>query len=216
MHRLKPLPTYLEDRYRGWKDTSFQKKKTLLETLANEGQKPKAMVISCSDSRVQMTDIFQFEEGEVFVHRNVASLVPPCDVATKFHGTPAAVEYGVTALGVEHLIVMGHSQCGGAKGCLDMCKGNAPALEDPGSFVGQWVSLLKPKFGRVADIEDEAEQVRLMERLAVEMSIENLFTYPFIAERHAAGTLSLHGLWFDIGSGTLEAYSPENGKFLAV
>ena len=174
------------------------------------------MVISCCDSRVHVTQIFGAEQGEFFIHRNIANLVPPYEPDGDHHGTSAAVEYAVTVLNVTHLIVMGHSECGGVKGCLDMCKGHAPELEEKTSFVGRWMDILKPKYAMVADIADEAAQVRELERLAVQTSIENLFTFPFVEERFENGKLSLHGLWLDIGAGKLEFYQPATGDFQPV
>ena len=216
MHRLKPLPAYLQQRYQGWRATTYAENHTWYERLAAEGQRPRAMVISCCDSRVNVTSIFGADQGEFFIHRNIANLVPPYAPDGDYHGTSAAVEYAVTVLNVAHLIVMGHSQCGGVKGCLDMCKGNAPELEKPDSFVGRWMDILRPKFDQVAGIEDEGEQVRNLERLAIQTSIENLFTFPFIQERHEADSLSLHGLWLDIGAGKLEAYVPSTSDFRPV
>ena len=216
MHRLKPLPSYLLQRYHGWKATTYAENHAWYERLATEGQRPRAMVISCCDSRVHVTSIFGADQGEFFIHRNIANLVPPYEPDGDHHGTSAAVEYAVTVLQVAHLIVLGHSQCGGVRGCLDMCKGNAPDLEKPDSFVGRWMDILKPKYEQVADLKSEDEQALQLERLAVQTSIENLFTFPFIAERHEQGKLSLHGLWLDIGAGRLEAYSPEISDFQAV
>ena len=174
MHRTKPLPGFLQKRYHGWKATVYQENQTWYERLATEGQRPRAMVISCCDSRVHVTSIFGADQGEFFIHRNIANLVPPYKPDGDLHGTSAAVEYAVTVLNVAHLIVLGHSQCGGVQGCLDMCKGNAPDLEKKDSFVGRWMDLLTPKYELVADIEDEAEQALQLERLAVQTSIENL------------------------------------------
>jgi len=213
MHRLKPLPSYLLQRYHGWRATTYEENHAWYERLASEGQRPRAMVISCCDSRVHVTSIFGADQGEFFIHRNIANLVPPYEPDGDHHGTSAAVEYAVTVLNVAHLIVMGHSQCGGVQGCLDMCKGNAPELDKPESFVGRWMDILRPKYDQVADIQNEAEQVRALERLAVQTSVENLFTFPFITERFEAGKLSLHGLWLDIGAGRLEAYQPAIGEF---
>ncbi len=216
MHRTKPLPAYLKTRYQGWKATTHAENSAWYARLANEGQRPRAMVIACCDSRVNVTSVFGGDQGEFFLHRNIANLVPPYTPEGAYHGTSAAIEYAVTVLNVAHLIVLGHSHCGGVKGCLDMCKGLAPDLEKPDSFVGRWMDILRPKYEMVEDLEDEAEQVLRMERLAVQTSIENLFTFPFIKERHAAGTLALHGLWLELGSGTLEAYDPSAETFLPV
>ena len=174
------------------------------------------MAIACCDSRVNVTSLFEADHGEFFIHRNIANLVPPFAPGSDPHGTTAAVEYAVNVLQVAHLIVMGHTQCGGVKGCLEMCKGNAPELEKEDSFVGRWMEILKPKYPDVADISDEFEQERQFEKLAVQTSIENLFSYPFVKARHSEGSLSLHGLLVDIRTGDLEAYMPETGDFQPV
>lgn len=216
MHRLKPLPGFLQQRYLGWKATTYAENAAWYQRLADEGQRPRAMIISCCDSRVNVTSIFGADQGEFFVHRNIANLVPPYEPSGDYHGTSAAVEYAVTVLKVSHLVIMGHSHCGGVKGCLDMCKGHAPDLEKSDSFVGRWMDILRPKYPDVEQISDEAEQVRAFERMAVQTSVENLFTFPFVEERHSAGTLSLHGLWLDIGAGVLETYQPATGEFQAI
>lgn len=213
MQQLKPLPGYLKQRYHGWRATTYSENHAWYERLANEGQRPRAMVISCCDSRVHVTSIFGADQGEFFIHRNIANLVPPYEVDGNRHGTSAAVEYAVTVLQVAHLIVLGHSQCGGVRGCLDMCQGRAPELERQDSFVGRWMDILKPKYDEIADIADEAEQVLALERLAVMTSLENLMTFPFVKDRVESGKLSLHGLWLDIGAGKLEYFEPARGGF---
>lgn len=216
MDHAKPLPAYLLTRYHGWKATGYADNKSWYRRLATEGQRPRAMVISCCDSRVHVTSIFGADQGEFFIHRNIANLVPPCEPDGQHHGTSAAVEYAVRVLKVAHLIVLGHSSCGGAKGCLEMCKGNAPELEAKDSFVGRWVDILRPKYGEVSDIEDEHEQERQFEKHAVMTSLENLMTFPWVNEKVTNGELSLHGLWTDIGEGGLEYFCPETGKFQPV
>ena len=143
-------------------------------------------------------------------------MVPPYQPDGDHHGTSATVEYAVTALQVSHLIVLGHSQCGGVQGCIDMCKGHAPQLEEKTSFVGRWMDILKPKFQLVQDIEDEEQQARQFERQSVVASLENLMTFPFIEEKVRDGSLSLHGLWTDIGEGGLECYDPNSDSFSQV
>lgn len=214
--RVKPLPAYLETRFHGWRATTFAENAAWYKRLADEGQRPRAMIISCCDSRVNVLSLFEADQGEFFIHRNIANLVPPYEPSEHYHGTSAAIEYAVTALKVTQLIVVGHSLCGGVQGCLDMCKGHAPELEKPTSFVGRWMDILKPKYDEVKDIEDQDRQARAFEKLAVQTSIENLFTFPFVEERYSAGKLSLHGLWFDIREGVLEAYDPKAENFVAV
>ncbi|MCE8508624.1 carbonic anhydrase [Ruegeria pomeroyi] len=216
MKLARPLPNYLVQRYHGWKATTYAENQVWYRRLATEGQRPRAMVISCCDSRVHVTSIFGADQGEFFIHRNVANLVPPYLPDGDHHGTSAAVEYAVTVLKVAHLIVLGHSQCGGVRGCLDMCKGHAPQLEAKESFVGRWMDILKPKYDHVAQIEDEDEQVRQLEKHAVVASLENLMTFPFIASAVDEGSLSLHGLWTDIGEGGLQCYEPAEERFVPV
>ena len=216
MKEAKPLPTYLLQRYHGWKATSYAENKAWYRRLASEGQRPRAMVISCCDSRVHVTSIFGADQGEFFIHRNIANLVPPYQPDGDHHGTSAAVEYAVRVLQVAHLIVLGHSNCGGVKGCIDMCQGKAPELEAKDSFVGRWMDILRPKYEIVADLKDEEAQIRQLEKHAVMISLENLMTFPWIAERVETGELSLHGLWTDIGEGGLENYVPEQDAFMPI
>lgn len=216
MEHAKPLPTYLIQRYHGWKATSYQENRGWYRRLASDGQRPRAMVISCCDSRVHVTSIFGADQGEFFIHRNIANLVPPYEPDGDHHGTSAAVEYAVSVLGVVHLIVLGHSQCGGIQGCIDMCKGRAPELEAKESFVGRWMDILRPKFDQVAHIEDEDEQINQLEKHAVITSLENLMSFPFVSTAVAEGSLNLHGLWTDIGEGGLECFDSGLNKFVPV
>ncbi|MFT7594175.1 MAG: carbonic anhydrase [Paracoccaceae bacterium] len=216
MEHAKPLPSYLAQRYHGWKATTYKENQGWYRRLASDGQRPRAMVVSCCDSRVHVTSIFGADQGEFFIHRNIANLVPPYEPDGDHHGTSAAVEYAVSVLGVVHLIVLGHSQCGGIQGCIDMCKGRAPELEAKESFVGRWMDILRPKFDLVAHIEDEDEQINQLEKHAVITSLENLMTFPFVASANESGSLSLHGLWTEIGEGGLQCYDPAIEKFVDV
>ncbi len=216
MDQAKPLPSYLVQRYHGWKATSFAENRAWYHKLATGGQHPRAMVISCCDSRVHVTSIFGADQGEFFIHRNIANLVPPYKPDGAQHGTSAAVEYAVQGLGVAHLIVLGHSNCGGVQGCLNMCRGDAPELEAKDSFVGRWMDILRPKYDLVAQIEDSAEQTRALEKHAVVISLENLMTFPWLAEKVTSGEITLHGMWTDIGAGGLEYFDPASGDFRAV
>ena len=216
MKFVKPLPTYLVQRYHGWKATTFEDNHSWYRRLASEGQRPRAMVISCCDSRVHVTAIFGAEQGEFFIHRNVANLVPAYLPDGEPHGTSAAVEYAVTALKVAHIIVLGHSNCGGVKACHDMCTGHAPELEKSSSFVGRWMDILRPGFERIKDIEGAEDQVASLEREAVMISIENLITFPFVWEAVNKNDLTLHGLWTDIAEGTLEQFDVNKQNFVKI
>ena len=217
MDQARTLPSYLVNRFQGWRATTYIENKAWYRRLASGGQHPRAMVISCCDSRVSATAIFGADdgEGEFFIHRNVANLVPPFNPDGERHGTSAAVEYAVTSLGVAHIIVLGHSNCGGVKGCHDMCSGIAPHLEEKTSFVGRWMDILRPGFDRVANLPAEM-QVAALEREAVLVSLENLMTFPFVRDAVADERLTVHGLWNDTGEGGLEQYDPAKGGFIAV
>jgi len=216
MKRVRPLPSYLVQRYQGWKATKYKDNQAWYRHLANEGQHPRAMVICCCDSRVHVTAIFGADQGEFFLHRNIANLVPPFTPDGGQHGTSAAVEYAVTALKVAHVIVLGHSNCGGVRGCEAMCSGHAPELEDKTSFVGRWMDILRPGYDRVKSIEDIEERVAALEKQAVIVSLENLMDFPFVKEAIANGDLSVHGLWHDIAEGEIEHYSAELEDFVLV
>lgn len=216
MNLAKPLPNYLVTRYNGWKATTYSDNKAWYQHLADGGQHPRAMVISCCDSRVHVTSIFGADTGEFFIHRNVANLVPPYEPDGEAHGTSAAIEFAVTSLKVAHVIVMGHSSCGGVHGCHDMCTGQAPELEKESSFVGRWMDILKPGFERVKHIEDEGERISALERECVVVSLENLMTFPFVKARVEAEKLTLHGLWHDISSGVVEQYDGRAAGFAPI
>lgn len=212
----RPLPPYLAQRFKGWRATTYQDNRAWYRRLAEAGQMPRAMIISCCDSRVPVTSIFGADEGEFFVHRNIAGLVPEFNPDGKNHGTSAAVEYAVTALKVAHIIVLGHAQCGGVRGCHDMCAGHAPELEKQSSFVGRWMDILRPGYDRTADIADPAARVVAMEKEAVLISLENLMTFPFVRAAVEDDRMMLHGLWTDTGEGLLENYDTAVARFVPV
>ena len=216
MTYARKLPGYLVNRFRGWHATSYSDNKSWFRHLAQEGQHPRSMLIACCDSRVHVTAIFGADQGEFFIHRNIANLVPPYNPDGDHHGTSAAVEYAVTALKVAHLLVVGHSNCGGVRGCHDMCSGKAPELESGSSFVGRWMDILRPGYERTADIQDSEERISAMERQAVLISIENLMTFPFVREAVENERLTLHGMWHDIGEGGLEVFDGETNSFVSV
>lgn len=174
------------------------------------------MIISCCDSRINVTSIFGADQGEFFIHRNIANLVPPYDPDGEPHGTSATIEYAVTALKVAHVIVMGHSSCGGVRGFYDMTMGTAPDLRAKTSFVGRWMDLLSPGYDRIKEECSGDACVRALEKEAVVVSLDNLLTFPFVRAAVEAEGLTLHGLWHDIGEGHLLCYDPGSGDFRPV
>ena len=214
MTSTRPLPQYLVQRYHGWRATAFTENRAWYRRLADEGQRPRAMVISCCDSRVHVTSIFGADTGEFFIHRNIANLVPGYAPDGQQHGTSAAVEYAVKTLKVAHLIVLGHSQCGGVAGCHAMCAGHAPELDEATSFVGRWMDILRPGYERIKDLPPD-DQIPALERMAVQVSLDNLMTFPFVAAAVQEEELSLHGLLHDIRDGKLWSLDAQ-GEFAAI
>ncbi|MBF9054392.1 carbonic anhydrase [Rhodobacterales bacterium LSUCC1028] len=216
MHRIKSLPSYLLERYQDWKVKSFPENRDWFRKLAAEGQNPKAMVIACCDSRVAITSVFGQRTGELFIHRNIANLVPPFTPDGQHHGTAAAVEFAIKTLKIEHLIIMGHSNCGGVRGCIDMCQGRAPDLEKKESFVGRWLDVLRPGFERVKDITPPEVQQTMLEKEGIQVSLENLMSYPVVAEAVGSKNLTLHGIWADIAEMDIESYDGTLRHFVKV
>lgn len=214
MEFAKPLPPFLIARHRDRRAARTTDELRRLRELAEHGQNPRAMVIACCDSRVMESEVFGSEAGEFFVHRNIANLVPPCTTDGQQHGTSATIEYAVKVLKVRHLIVMGHSRCGGVAGCYDMHAGNTEQAPDPDSFVGHWLEILEPSvMPLIAEGLPREAALRRLEQDAVLRSLANLMTFPFVAEEVYVGRLQLHGTWKDIGDGDLEVYDAETHAF---
>ena len=182
--------------YRRFRATAWPQRRRRFETLAEHGQNPRAMVIACADSRVDPAMIFDAGPGEIFTIRNVANLIPPCQPDGAYHGTSAALEFGVEVLGVADLIVLGHGLCGGVRALLE----GLP--DEPGSFIGPWIRLAEPARARVRACDAPDPQLAC-EQEVVRLSLANLRSFPWIASRVAAGTLRLHGAHFDIRTGVL-------------
>ena len=203
------LPKDLINKYRDWRESSFKQEKDHFERLAKEGQSPKYMIISCVDSRVDPNAIFKSKAGEMLVHRNIANIVPPYSQLTEHSGTIAAIEFGVTALNIKNIIIIGHSGCGGIKYGYHMCHENN---FDDNSSISNWLKLLKPVYDNISG-EGNDEKVKYMEKESIIVSLENLSKYPFINTELNSGEIMLYGVWNDIGSGSIETYDFEKKKF---
>ena len=195
--------------YRRFRQNRWPTERAEYEALATNGQKPHTLVVACSDSRADPALIFDTAPGELFVVRNVANLVPPYEPDGKLHGVSAALEFGVNVLKVQHVVVMGHASCGG----VNAMRNGAPSnCQD---FVAPWVAQATPAVRRVAEAVEPDQVERAAEEAVVRLSIENLRTFPWIAEREAAGDLILTGLHFGIADGILRALAGP-GRFQAL
>jgi carbonic anhydrase len=179
--------------------------------LAELGQSPNAMVIACCDARVDVSAIFDAEPGALFIMRNVANLVPPYEPEGKYHGTSAAVEYAALILKVPHIVVLGHSHCGGVKAYRERQKGKP----DSTTFIGPWLTLLDGLDVKESEIFEYGQEAAF-ELAAIRQSLANLRSFPAIRKREKEELLDLHGLYFDIGSGGLLALDEDAGDFLAL
>ncbi len=185
--------------YKAFRAGDYSEQKTLYEKLGTKGQNPRVMLIACADSRVDPTDIFNAYPGEMFVVRNVANIVPPVDENESYHGTASAIEYAVSVLKVEVIVVMGHESCGGIQGCLDGL-GHDP---DAG-YVGRWVSIMNGARDRVLAMAPEEDKVSYeLELEGVRQSLANLRSYPFVKKAMETGQLELQGAYFSIISARL-------------
>lgn len=183
--------------------------------ILGEGQSPRVMVIACSDSRVDPTQIFDTRPGEIFVVRNVAALVPPFETTPGLHGVSAALEFAVQFLKVEEIVVMGHGLCGGCNAALTKAMDGMEFGE--GGFVASWISLLDEAQAKVSaehGTHGKAAE-RAMELEAVKVSLANLRTFPCIRQKEASGELALHGAFFAISDGVLHVLNEGSGEFTA-
>lgn len=200
------LPDALRAGYRRFRATRYAAERDRWRGLAEQGQRPPAMVIACSDSRSAPETVFDAGPGELFVVRNVAALVPPYEPDTHSHAASAALEFAVRSLEVSSIVVMGHGRCGGIRAAVEGASGNAGS-----DFIDAWVAGVR-ELARGLDAGERPDPgafLRAVEHRSVMRSIEHLRTFPWIEERVSAGTLRLHGTWFDIALGELHALTPD-------
>jgi carbonic anhydrase len=202
------FPDRLLKGYANFRAGRYSEESERYQKLGLGAQKPTVMIIACCDSRAAPETIFDAGPGEIFVMRNVANLVPPYAPDGKHHATSAAIEFAVIALGVKHVVVMGHGRCGGIRSVVD---GGDPL--SAGDFIGKWMS----------DVKDVADAVRhdhphdhshdlqtAVEHASVEHSLANLRTFPWLRMRENKKDISIHGAWFDIALGELHVYDEDD------
>ncbi|MGE4217914.1 MAG: carbonic anhydrase [Alphaproteobacteria bacterium] len=205
------FPERLTQGYRNFLDGRFSAERHRYQTLAEAGQRPDIMVVGCIDSRVSPEVIFDAAPGELLVVRNVANLVPAYEPdRISQHGTSAALEFGVQALRVKHIVVLGHALCGGIRAFADE---QEPL--SPGDFIGRWMSQIAPAAEGLGPrkANDGDEYLRRLEFASVELSLKNLMTFPCIRILVERGHLMLHGAYFGVASGRLLVRDPETGRF---
>jgi carbonic anhydrase len=204
-------PDKLIEGFRRFREEHFTENDALYRQLVTEGQAPKIMVVACCDARVDPAIVLDCAPGDLFVIRNVANLVPPAESRNSGrHGTSAALEFGVRNLGVEHIIVLGHAQCGGIRSLFS----GSDAESD--SYISSWMRMAEEVHaGVLRDLPEATQQQQQMacEQRAILVSLDNLMTFPWVREQVDKGALTLHGWYFDIEHGQLLQYSPASGAF---
>lgn len=209
----RPIDRLIEG-YREFHRTTFARRRRQYERLAERGQKPKILIISCSDSRVSPSVVFNTPPGAIFVARNIANIVPPHNPDGGTRSIGAAVEYAVKVLNVTDIVVKGHARCGGVHALIE--NGNGLPEND---YLKPWVEvaaparkLLPPNFDELG----EAEKRRLSEHAVIQNSIMNLSGYPWVRERMENGRLKIHGMHFDFEDGRLTRLDHESGEWVDV
>ena len=203
------LPDFLVDRYKEWKENTFQNDQDLFQLLVKEGQKPKALVISCCDSRVHANQIFKSKIGDLFIHRNIANLIPSLDSKLEV-GTISSIEYGICELKIPNIIILGHSNCGGIKHAFQRFKENSL---DKNSYVDNWIKIIQPAYQKINIKDNSDHSIKSLEKLSIVNSISNLLNYQFVNNLVRKNKLKIHGVWFDMKSGSLMIYNNKNQQF---
>jgi carbonic anhydrase len=194
-----------------FQEDTFKPKRALFDQLALK-QSPKIMMIACSDSRVDPAILTNAEPGDLFMVRNVANLVPPCALDDAAHGTSAALEFAVISLEVEHIIVLGHSGCGGIQALWTA----DPAIAREHAFIHNWMQIVDEARRRtliLARNKSTADQLRILEQEAIKTSLANLLSFPWINERITEGRLRIHGWRFELSEGVMYVYVPDDDRF---
>ena len=204
------FPQRLIDGYKAFAYGHLPREQDRYRELAESGQKPEIMVIGCCDSRCAPEAIFDARPGELFVVRNIANLIPPYAPDAQAHGVSSALEFSVVALKVKHIVVLGHAQCGGVKAFAE----NAEPLT-PSDFVGKWMSLMAPAADKVGPRDNRPlhDYMTALEQANVELSLENLLTFPRLRALVASGEINLHGAYFGVATGKLSVRNPASGQF---
>lgn len=213
MAQIASFPSRLLRGYATFREQRLPQESSRYRVLAEAGQRPRTMIVGCCDSRAAPETIFDAAPGELFVVRNVANLVPPYDPDGEYHGTSAAIEFGVMGLKVQHIVVLGHGRCGGVQAYMAARDGQGIGLA-ASDFIGKWITLIAPAEALVCDDPGETQDAqRALEFASIRKAVENLRTFPTIRSLEEIGEIELHGAWFDISTGELHLLDPETGRF---
>lgn len=204
------FPDRLLEGYTAFLGGRLREEQSRYQELAESGQAPQIMVVGCCDSRVSPEVIFDARPGELFVVRNVANIIPPYEPDGHAHGVSAALEFGIAALKIKHIVVLGHAQCGGVRAFAE----DAEPLS-PGDFIGNWMKLMAPAMEKAGPrgALSPADYLQKLEQANIVNSIENLMTFPRLAKMIERGTVMVHGAYFGVATGALSVRDRDSGEF---
>jgi carbonic anhydrase len=195
------FPARLIEGYRDFLAGRMATERERYRELARRGQSPAVMVIGCCDSRVSPEVIFDAHPGELFVVRNIANLVPPYTPDGVCHGVFAALEFAVQVLKVRHIVVLGHARCGGIRAFAE----DGPPLS-PGDSIHKWMSLIAPAVELAGPRDGDGDYLTRLEQASIAKSLDNLLTFPYVAEAMRGDRLFLHGAYFDVATGRISIH----------
>lgn len=195
----KSLDTLLKG-YKVFRQKYHEHDNSVMQMLSEHGQNPEIMVVACCDSRVDPAILFQCDPGQLFVVRNVANIIPPYEIDEYHHGTSAALEFAVCYLNVKHIVILGHSQCGGLEALANQ---DQLAQND---FITHWASLSGKNDNGEHPVDEFAKD-------SINRSYKNCLTFPWLKDRYDAGKLSIHRWFFNIKNAEVQAYCEKTSKF---
>ena len=206
-----PLPDFLIKNLKYWKVNTYTKNKKLFEEVTTKDQAPKAIIISCCDSRVIENSLFGGKIGDFFIHKNIANLIPQYNSGNINTSTISAIEYAVKALNVPHVIILGHSSCGGIRYVYDQC--TKENIDKKFEFIDDWLNIIKPLFYKLPPKISEEEKITHFEQDSIKFSLKNLLSFPFIQKLVLSKKLQIHGIWYNIPKGNIMYISSDKQKF---
>jgi len=205
-----PLPDFLINQYIDWKENIFQKKQELYQNLENKGQEPKAMIISCCDSRVDANQIFAANPGDFFIHRNVANLIPDLNIKNTNHEITTSIDYAILTLKISTIIILGHSNCGGIDYAFNKFSANN---NESDSSLDNWIQSIKFSYDKVDKSKSKVDAIKSLEKESIINSIKNLKNYKKIDKLILDNKLQIHGLYFEVSTGKITQYDDSSKKF---
>ena len=205
------LPDFLINKYIDWKENIFQKKQDLYEDLEKKGQRPKAMIVSCCDSRVDANQIFATNPGDFFIHRNIANLIPDLNINNTNHEITSSIDYAILTLKISKIIILGHSSCGGIDYAFNKFLDKNNNEDD--SSLNNWIQSIKLSYDKIDKSQSKIDAIKALEKESIINSIKNLKNYKKIEKLVLEDKIQIHGLFFEISTGKITQYDESSKKF---